>query len=68
VDNMSISSFPSGREIQFDITTPSTAAAFEARLGRSSVFPRLEVVKQLESAFLRDPHTPSDVQVLLPFE
>ena len=27
------------------------------------MFPRLEVVKQLELAFLRDPHTPSDVQV-----
>jgi len=64
--NLAVPPF-SGREIQFDITKPSTAAALEARLGKSSVFPRLEVVKQLESAFLRDPQTPSDVQVLFLF-
>ena len=43
---------------------PITAAALDARLDKSSVFPRLEVVQQLESVFLKDPRTPSDVQVL----
>ena len=53
-----------GREIQFDIRKPDIFKMLETRLGASSVFPRLDDVKKLESALVNDPRMPTDVQVL----
>ena len=53
-----------GKDIQFDVTKPTVLAALDARLGRCAVFPRLEVVKQLESALITSPRNPTDVQLL----
>ena len=54
-----------GREIQFSINRSSSATELTARLGNHSIFPQLEIVKQLETAFLNNPRLPTDVQVLL---
>ena len=53
-----------GREIKFDISKVDTENLLNTRLGSSSVFPRLDIVKKLESAFIKDPQTPTDVQIL----
>ena len=53
-----------GKDIQFDITKPTVLAALDIRLGRCAIFPRLEVVKQLESALITSPRNPTDVQLL----
>ena len=52
-----------GREIQFDIRKPDIFKMLATRLGASSVFPRLDDVKKLESALTNDPRMPTDVQV-----
>ena len=54
-----------GREIQFSINRSSSATELTAQLGNHSIFPQLEIVKQLETAFLNNPRLPTDVQVLL---
>ena len=54
-----------GREIQFSINRSSSATELTARLGNHSIFPQLEIVKQLETTFLNNPRLPTDVQVLL---
>ena len=54
-----------GREIQFSINRSSYTTELTARLGNHSIFPQLEIVKQLETAFLNNPRLPTDVQVLL---
>ena len=54
-----------GREIQFSINRSSSTTELTARLGNHSIFPQLEIVKQLETAFLNNPRLPTDVQVLL---
>ena len=53
-----------GKDIQFDVTKPTVLAALDAWLGLCTVFPRLEVVKQLESALITTPRNPTDVQLL----
>ncbi len=42
-----------------------TAADLEIRekVGVTAVFPRLNVIKKLEAAFMKEPRTPTDVQV-----
>ena len=52
-----------GREIQFSINRSSSAADLTIRLGNHSIFPQLEIVKQLETTFLKNPRLPTDVQV-----
>ena len=52
-----------GREIQFSINRSSSAADLTVRLGNHSIFPQLEIVKQLETTFLKNPRLPTDVQV-----
>ena len=54
----------SGREIKFEVSKFDVTKLLDIRLGSSSVFPRLEVVKQLKHAFISDPHVPTDVQIL----
>ena len=54
-----------GREFQFDVNYSSMSEDLNARLGCSSVFPRLDIVKQLQETFLNDPRLPTDVQVIL---
>ena len=52
-----------GREFQFSVSQSSSHAELATRLGTSSVFPRLDILKQLETAFLNNPRLPTDVQV-----
>ena len=52
-----------GREFQFSVSQSSSRAELATRLGTSSVFPRLDILKQLETAFLNNPRLPTDVQV-----
>ena len=54
-----------GREFQFNVSESSARAELTTRLGTSSVFPRLEVLKDLEKAFLNSPRLPTDVQVCI---
>jgi tetratricopeptide (TPR) repeat protein len=53
-----------GREFQFSVSQSSSRAQLATRLGTSSVFPRLDILKNLETAFLNNPKLPTDVQVL----
>ena len=55
-----------GREFQFSVSQSSSRAQLATRLGTSSVFPRLDVLKELETAFLNNPRLPTDVQVCHP--
>ena len=52
-----------GREFQFNINQSPARAELTTRLGTSSVFPRLEILKELEAAFMNNPRPPTDVQV-----
>ena len=52
-----------GREFQFDVSVSSARAELTTRLGQSSVFPRLDILKGLETAFMNNPRLPTDVQV-----
>ena len=53
-----------GREFQFDINHSSTRADLLTRVGPSSVFPRLDILKKFEDAFVNSPRLPTDVQVI----
>ncbi len=55
-----------GREIEFENHSLSSASAqlMNARVGSNSVFPRLEIVKKLETAFIKGARAPTDVQIL----
>ena len=52
-----------GREIQLDVHMSGKDRAVLSKVGITPSFPRLDVVKKLEAAFLKDPVTPTDVQV-----
>ena len=52
-----------GRELQFDVNQSSMHVELTARLGPSSVFPRLDILKDLQTTFLDNPRLPTDVQV-----
>ena len=52
-----------GREFQFNVSQTSARAELSTRLGVSSIFPRLEILKELKKAFLESPRLPTDVQV-----
>ena len=52
-----------GREFQFCVNQSSARAELTTRLGQSSVFPRLDILKKLEAAFMNSPRLPTDVQV-----
>jgi CHAT domain-containing protein/tetratricopeptide (TPR) repeat protein len=52
-----------GREIQLNVHMSSKDRAVLSKVGLTPSFPRLDVVKKLETAFLKDPVTPTDVQV-----
>ena len=52
-----------GREIQLNVHMSSKDRAVLSKVGVTPSFPRLDVVKKLETAFLKDPATPTDVQV-----
>ena len=54
-----------GREIQLNVHMSSKDQAVLTKVGITPSFPRLDVVKKLEAAFLKDPATPTDVQVSL---
>ncbi len=47
------------------LVAKKTAADLEIRgnVGVTAVFPRLNVIKKLEAAFMKEPRTPTDVQV-----
>ena len=53
-----------GRDIRFEVPESVSKPTLDKRLGPSSVFPRLEEVQQFESALVRNPCLPTDVQVL----
>ena len=52
-----------GREIQLNVHMSSKDGAVLSKVGVTPSFPRLDVVKKLETVFLKDPATPTDVQV-----
>ena len=52
-----------GRNVQFESSTPRSTQILIRRLGPGSVFPRLSIIKTLEAALINDPWTPTDVQV-----
>ena len=52
-----------GREIQLNMHMSNKDVAVLSKVGITPSFPRLEIVKKLETAFLNDPATPTDVQV-----
>ena len=52
-----------GREIQFRVGVDPGTRAVQTKLGQCTVFPRLDIVKKFEEAFVRDPQPPTDVQV-----
>ena len=52
-----------GRELQFDVNQSLMHGELTARLGPSSVFPRLDILKHLQTTFLDNPRLPTDVQV-----
>ena len=52
-----------GRDIQFDVILTPATQILEDRLGAKSVFPRLEMVKKLETALVNNTCIPTDVQV-----
>ena len=52
-----------GREIQLNVHMSVKDRAVLSKVGVTPTFPRLEVVKKLEAAFLKDPATPTDIQV-----
>ena len=52
-----------GREIQLNVHMSSKDRSVLSKVGVTPSFPRLDIVKQLETAFLKDPATPTDVQV-----
>ena len=54
-----------GREIQLNVHMSSKDQAVLTKVGITPSFPRLDTVKKLEAAFLKDPATPTDVQVSL---
>ena len=54
-----------GREFQFSVSESSSRAQLATRLGTSSVFPRLDILTELETAFLDNPRLPTDVQVCI---
>jgi tetratricopeptide (TPR) repeat protein len=53
-----------GREFQFQVNQSSARAQLTTRLGQSSIFPQLDILKSLETAFMNNPRLPTDVQVL----
>ena len=52
-----------GREFQFAVNQSSSRSELTTRLGHSSVFPRLDILKELEGALVNNPRLPTDVQV-----
>ena len=55
-----------GREIQLNVHMSSKDRAVLSKVGITPSFPRLDIVKKLETAFLKDPVTPTDIQVSSP--
>ena len=52
-----------GREFQFAVNQSSSRSALTTRVGHSSVFPRLDILKELEGALVNNPRLPTDIQV-----
>ena len=54
-----------GRDVWFESSTPGSTQVLLQRIGPSSMFPRLKIVKELETALVKNPCFPTDVQVSL---
>ena len=52
-----------GREIQFRVETSPKDRVVGGNIGHSAVFPRLDFVKKLETAFVKATNCPTDMQV-----
>ena len=52
-----------GREFQFDVNHSSSRTQLSTKLGPASIFPRLDLLKELEDVFVNSPRLPTDVQV-----
>ena len=57
-----------GRDVWFESSTPRSTQVLLQRLGPGSVFPRLKNIKELETALVKNPCFPTDVQVRVVFE
>ncbi len=53
-----------GREIQFMVRTHPKDDLVRRQVGPCAIFPRLDMVKKLEQAFIKNPSQPTDVQVI----
>ena len=52
-----------GREFRFAVNQSSARSDLTTQLGHSSVFPQLDILKELEGALVNNPRLPTDVQV-----
>ncbi len=52
-----------GQEMRLVAKRTTADEEIRGRVGGTAVFPRLNVVKKLEAMFVKDPRTPTDVQV-----
>ena len=52
-----------GRDVQFSINRSPSIKELTIRMGHRSIFPQLEIIQQLQMAFLHNPKLPTNVQV-----
>ena len=52
-----------GRSIRFDVSSSPVTTILDNTLGQSSAFPRLMLVKKLQSVLVENPRLPTDIQV-----
>ena len=52
-----------GREVQFQVSSSSSAELMRRRMGPTTVFPRMEPLQTLEKTFVKSPYLPTDAQV-----
>ena len=52
-----------GREVSLVAKRTPEDEEVRGRVGVTAVFPRLNVIKKLETAFVKEPRVPTDVQV-----
>ena len=55
-----------GRDVWFESSTPRSTQILLQRLGPGSVFPRLEIIKELDTALVKNSCSSTDIQVSFP--
>ena len=54
-----------GREVKLKVKRSLVDLEVRRRVGSCAVFPRLNILKKLETMFVKDPRVPTDVQVCM---